>query len=285
MSNSDYINIKSLVRKMIEGEIQINKPLMLTSKDRTDVEQLSFLTHIIKHNGVTKNTIFIFLNETLEVFNNQLLKLMKNKNVQTFIDNIKKEWSDTSDILFKKSLSENKITTIENILENINDLCIGFKDLNLKIESNNVTDILIEDELMDNMDIFIKSIKDFHESTDKINKEISEYEMILDNVNIKVLLDLSMKDKQIYLQYNDIESDDKIPEHIHNIFLNYIFILNLIKKHLIYYKNVIEKMKEISKNMSDYTQKSKLSVKKSDKVFMTKEYEKGIEKYIDSLSD
>jgi len=285
MSNSDYINIKSLVRKMIEGEIQINKPLMLTSKDRTDVEQLSFLTHIIKHNGVTKNTIFIFLNETLEVFNNQLLKLMKNKNVQTFIDNIKKEWSDTSDILFKKSLSENKITTIENILENINDLCIGFKDLNIKIESNNVTDILIEDELIDNMDIFIKSIKDFHESTDKINKEISEYEMILDNVNIKVLLDLSMKDKQIYLQYNDIESDDKIPENIHNIFLNYIFILNLIKKHLIYYKNVIEKIKEISKNMSDYTQKSKLSVKKSDKVFMTKEYEKGIEKYIDSLSD
>ena len=73
MSDTDYIDMRSLVRKMIEGEIQLNKPINLTSKDRTGTEQISFLSHILKYNGVTKQTIFIFLNETLEIFNNQIL--------------------------------------------------------------------------------------------------------------------------------------------------------------------------------------------------------------------
>ena len=285
MSSSEYIDIKSLVKKMIEGEIQINKPLMLTTKDRTKVEQVSFLTHIIKHNGITKNTIFIFLNETLEIFNSQLIKLMKDIYVQKFIDNIKNEWVDKSDILFKQLLSEDKIKMIEELLENINELCREFKALNMKIESNNVTDILVEDELVDNMDVFMKSIEDFNNSADEIIGEISEYESGLNNINMGVLLDLSMKDKKLYLQFSGVESDDKIPENIHNIFLNYVFILNLIKKHLIYYRKVIDRVKEISKNMGDYTNTAKISVKKSDTVFMTKEYEKGISKYLEGLSD
>ena len=104
MSKSDYIDIKSLVKKMIEGEIQINKPIMLTSKDRTGVEQVSFLTHVLRHNGVTKKTLFVFLNETLEIFNNQISKLMRDIHVQNFIDNIKKEWLNESEILFKELL-------------------------------------------------------------------------------------------------------------------------------------------------------------------------------------
>ena len=287
MSETEYIDIKSLVKKMIKGDIQINKPLLLTSKDRTEVEQISFLTHIIKHNGVTKDTIFIFLNETLEIFNNQLLKLMapSNKHVQNFIDNIKKEWGDNSDILFKQLLSEDKVKMIEELLENLNKLCREFKELNMKIESNNITDILVEDELLDNMGIFIKSIEEFNNSADEIISEMSEYELGLNKINMNLLLDLSMKDKQIYLQFNNIESNDKISENIHNIFLNYVFILNLIKKHFIYYRKVIDRVKEISKNMGDYTNNSKISVKKSDTVFMTKEYEKGVSKYLEELSD
>jgi len=285
MSNSDYIDIKSLVKKIIEGDIQINKPLLLTSKDRTEVEKLSFLSHIMKHNGVKKDTLFIFLNETLEIFNNQLVKLMKDQHVQKFIDNIKKEWGDNSDILFKQLLSEDKVKMIEELLENLNKLCREFKELNMKIESNNITDILVEDELLDNMGIFIKSIEEFNNSADEIISEMSEYELGLNKINMNLLLDLSMKDKQIYLQFNNIESNDKISENIHNIFLNYVFILNLIKKHFIYYRKVIDRVKEISKNMGDYTNNSKISVKKSDTVFMTKEYEKGVSKYLEELSD
>jgi len=285
MNNLEYIDIKSLVKKMIEGDIQINKPLMLTSKDMTVVEEITFLSHIIKHNNVSKDTIFIFLNETLEIFNNQLLKLMTNRYVQEFIDHIKNNWSDESDILFKNTLSEDRIELIENILKNINELCREFKELNIKIESNHVTDLLIEDELVDNIDIFLTSIEEFNNNTDEILNEINEYEKELNKINIHVLLDLSMKDKKLYLEYNNIDKDDRIPVKIQNIFLNYIYILNLIKKHIIYYRKVIDRVKEISKNMGNYSKDSKMKVKKSDNVFKIETREKEIDNYLDSLID
>ena len=61
-----------------------------------------------------------------------------------------------------------------------------------------------------------------------------------------VLLDLSMKNKQLYLDAFKLDEDKTIlPENIHNIFLNYILILNLIKKQIIYYKKSIKKVQEI----------------------------------------
>ena len=225
------------------------------------------------------------MNETLEIFNNQLLKLMTNRYVQEFIDYIKNNWSDKSDILFKNTLSEDRIELIENILKNINELCREFKELNIKIESNHVTDLLIEDELVDNIDIFLTSIEEFNNNTDEILNEINEYEKELNKINIHVLLDLSMKDKKLYLEYNNIDKDDRIPVKIQNIFLNYIYILNLIKKHIIYYRKVIDRVKEISKNMGNYSKDSKMKVKKSDNVFKIETREKEIDNYLDSIID
>ena len=96
MSKTDYLDVKVLVKEMILGKIQINKPIIITSSDRTKTEELSFLSHVLKYNKVTKKTIFIFLNEVLNVFNNQLTKLMKNKRVQEYINNIKSQWDDFS---------------------------------------------------------------------------------------------------------------------------------------------------------------------------------------------
>ena len=224
MSGTDYIDMRSLVRKMIEGEIQLNKPINLTSKDRTGTEQISFLSHILKYNGVTKKTIFIFLNETLEIFNNQILKLMRDPNALKFIDNVKKEWKDTSDILFKYEISQEKVVLIENVLENINELCKEFKQLTKKLDSNDVTDTLVEDELMDDISKFTSSVEEFNKNVEEITKDLNEYSNELDKINMNLLLDLSMKDKSLYLQFNDVNKDDKISENIHNIFLNYSLI-------------------------------------------------------------
>ena len=285
MGDTDYIDMRSLVRKMIEGEIQLNKPITLTSKDRTGSEQVSFLSHILKYNGVTKQTIFIFLNETLEIFNNQILKLMRDPNAQKFIDNVKKEWSDTSDILFKYEISQEKVVLIENVLENINKLCKEFKQLTKKLDSNDVTDTLVEDELMDDISKFTGSVEEFNKNVEEITKDLNDYSNELDKINIGLLLDLSMKDKSLYLQFNDVNKDDKISENIHNIFLNYSLILNLVKKHLIYYKNIIDKVTEIASKMNNFTINKKKEVKKSDTVFQVKEQEKGIEKYLERLSN
>ena len=280
-----FLELKLLVREMIEGTIQINKPLIITSSDRTNSEELSFLSHVLKYNDVKKDTIFVFLNEVLDVFNKQISKLMRNSNIQKYIDNVKNEWSDLSDILFKEIFSEDQVELMENLIENINELCRRFKEINTSVESNNVTDIVEEDDLVDRMDTFVESVEEFNKNAEEITGELNRFEGNLNKLDTCILLDLSMKNKQLYLEFNDISEDKNIPENIQNIFLNYLLILNLIKKQIIYYKKTIKKVEEIASNMKKHTVSKKITVKSRDKLFMIQEQEKGIESYLNNLID
>jgi hypothetical protein len=284
MSDKEFMDVKVLVKKMIEGEIQINKPMVITTMDRTSTEELSFLSHLLKYNGVDKNTIFVFLNEVLEVFNKRLEGMMSNDTIKKFIDKLKEEWKDMSDILFRQSFDQEEIKLIEDLIENINGLCKKFKGITDKVESNNITDVLDEDEMIENMDMFLKNIEEVYENIGEIREKLTKYETELNKLNMCVLLDLSMKNKELYLITSDIDSDKKISNNIHNIFLNYLFILNLIKKHLIYYNKTVDKVEQISTNMKKHTTNSKTSVKRYDSLFMKQEQEKGIEEYLSKLS-
>ena len=279
-----FLELKLLVKEMIEGKIQINKPLVITSSDRTKSEELSFLSHVLKYNGVKKETMFVFLNEVLEVFNKEMNKLMRNRNVQRYIDGIKGEWDDLSDILFKDLFTEDQVKLMESVLENINELCRRFKEINTSVESNNVTDVVEEADLVDRMDTFVKSIKEFNENTEEIMEQLDRYEGNLNKLNTCVLLDLSMKNKKLYLEFNELTDDKNIPENIHNVFLNYLLILNLIKKQVVYYKKTVKKVGEIAQNMEKHTVSTKMTVKSHDKLFMSQQHEKGIESYLGGLS-
>ena len=279
-----FLELKLLVKEMIEGKIQINKPLVITSSDRTKSEELSFLSHVLKYNGVKKETMFVFLNEILEVFNKEMNKLMRNRNVQRYIDGIKGEWDDLSDILFKDLFSEDQVKLMESVLENINELCRRFKEINTSVESNNVTDVVEEADLVDRMDTFVKSIKEFNENTEEIMEQLDRYEGNLNKLNTCILLDLSMKNKKLYLEFNGVTEDRSIPENIQNVFLNYLLILNLIKKQIVYYKKTVKKVGEIAENMEKHTVSTKMTVKSHDKLFMSQQHEKGIESYLGGLS-
>ena len=279
-----FLELKLLVKEMIEGKIQINKPLVITSSDRTKSEELSFLSHVLKYNGVKKETMFVFLNEILEVFNKEMNKLMRNRNVQRYIDGIKGEWDDLSDILFKDLFSEDQVKLMESVLENINELCRRFKEINTSVESNNVTDVVEEADLVDRMDTFVKSIKEFNENTEEIMEKLDRYEGNLNKLNTCVLLDLSMKNKKLYLEFNGITEDRSIPDNIHNIFLNYLLILNLIKKQIVYYKKTVKKVEEIANNMEKHTVSTKNTVKSHDKLFMSQQHERGVESYLGGLT-
>mgnify|MGYP000049819052 CR=1 FL=1 len=82
-----------------------------------------------------------------------------------------------------------------------------------------------------------------------------------------------------------INEDKNIPENIQNVFLNYLLILNLIKKQIVYYKNTVKKVEEIANNMEKHTISRKMTVKSHDKLYMIQEQEKGIESYLSNLID
>ncbi len=76
-----------------------------------------------------------------------------------------------------------------------------------------------------------------------------------------------MKDKSIYLMFSEIDEDVKLPTYINIMFLNYIYVINLIKKHIIYYKRTISKVNEISGNMGRYVGDSKDTIQSKDNLF------------------
>jgi hypothetical protein len=44
----EHIELKQLVNMCVKGRIQIGRPIMLTSRDRTQTTNVSFLNHLLK---------------------------------------------------------------------------------------------------------------------------------------------------------------------------------------------------------------------------------------------
>jgi len=284
MGDMEFINMKELFKKMIDGEIQINRPLLLTSKDRTETEKISFLSHLLKYNDITKENIFTLLNEAMEVFNKRIETFMKNPNFADFVKSVVEEWGLVELNLYSNDKTLNgKISMIERLLENINELCHNFREVNSRIESNNITDVIENDELVESMNTFLKGIEDITKHFEELSRITDDLMNNIDKVSLQLLLDLSMKDKQLYLELNDIDNDNNINENIHNVFLNYAYILNLVRKHVIYYKSIIKKVKDITQNMSTFMVESKLRVKKTDRVFNLNQQQEEIDKYLTEL--
>lgn len=284
MGDMEFINMKELFKKMIDGEIQINRPILLISKDRTKTEKISFLSHLLKYNDITKENIFTLLNEAMEVFNKRIETFMKNPNFADFVKSVVEEWGLVELNLYSNDKTLNgKISMIEELLENINELCHNFREVNSRIESNNITDVIENDELVESMNTFLKGIEDITKHFEELSRITDDLMNNIDKVSLQLLLDLSMKDKQLYLELNDIDNDNNINENIHNVFLNYAYILNLVRKHVLYYKSIIKKVKDITQNMSTFMVESKLRVKKTDRVFNLNQQQEEIDKYLTEL--
>lgn len=284
MGDMEFINMKELFRKMIDGEIQINRPILLISEDRTKTEKISFLSHLLKYNDITKENIFTLLNEAMEVFNKRIKLFMKNPNFDDFVQSVVEEWGLGELTLYSNDKTLNdKISMIEELLENINELCHNFREVNSRIESNNITDVIENDELVESMNAFLKGIEDITKHFEELSRITDDLMNNIDKVSLQLLLDLSMKDKQLYLELNDINNDNNINENIHNVFLNYAYILNLVRKHVIYYKSIIKKVKDITQNMSTFMVESKFRVKKTNRVFNLNQQQEEIDKYLSEL--
>ena len=48
----EHIELRSLVNKCVKGEIQIGKPIMLTSRNRTETTMISFLNHCFRQGKI-----------------------------------------------------------------------------------------------------------------------------------------------------------------------------------------------------------------------------------------
>jgi len=177
----------------------------------------------------------------------------------------------------------NSKQTIEELLENMNILCRQFRGLNGRVRTNNMTEVIVDDEMIEGMDEFLGKVGELSDEIDSISGILDKISGHIDKVNMVVLLDLSMKGKEMYLEYSNGESDMGIPENINISFLNYVYIINLIKKHIVYYRRIVAKVRDISNNMGKYVEKSKESIQGNDEQFMMNKQQSDINSYLDGL--
>lgn len=280
----EHIELKQLVNMCVKGDIQIGRSIIITSRDRSQTTSISFLNHLLKYNGVKQDKIFGLYFQILNVFNKLYEKLMKDKTFDAFIQHTKKEWNVEENILYKHEVRlDRSRKTIEELLENMNILCRQFRELNGRVRTNNMMDVIEEDEMLDGMDTFLEKVGELSSEIEDLSNILDP---IIDNINklnMGTLLDLSMKDKSMYLEFSDVNSDENIPENINISFLNYVYILNLIKKHIVYYRRILSKVKEISGNMNKYVEDSKETIQSRDNLFQMNKQQGHIDSYLDGL--
>jgi hypothetical protein len=281
----EYIELRKLVNKCLMGEIQISKQILLTSGDRTETNMISFLNHLMKYNKIKKENLFTFYFKLIDIFNRLFSELMtKSKPFDAYVQHVKKEWNQDENILYNNNTQLDKATqTVEDILENMNTLCGQFRELNERVNTNNMNDVLVEDEMVDHMDEFLERVRELKEDISEIEDILNKLLDDTERLNMGVLLDLSMKGKTMYLQFSGVGDDTKIPDNINITFLNYLYLLNLIKKHILYYKRTLDKVKEISDNMGKYVDDSKDTIKSKDNLFHLNKQQSYIDKYLDGL--
>lgn len=282
----EHIGLKELINKCITGDIQMGKPIILTSCDRSDIVKISFLNHLIKYNGIKQEQLFTFYFKMLGFFNELFKKLMnKDETFNKFIQHIKKEWNVEENILYEHDFKlDNSRKTIEELLENMNTLCGKFRELNGRVRTNNINDVIVEDEMMDNMDEFLENVRELSSEKEEISGMIDPIIEDINKLNTGILLDLSMKDKSMYLEMSDVDENNKIPDNINISFLNYVYIINLIKKHIIYYRRILSKVNDIYGNMSRYVEESRETIKSKDNLFQLNPQHDSIEEYLRSLT-
>tara|TARA_B100001057_G_C22691447_1_gene887958 strand:- start:115 stop:1008 length:894 start_codon:yes stop_codon:yes gene_type:complete len=281
----EHIGLKELINKCITGDIQMGKPIILTSKDRSQTTKVSFLNHLIKYNGIKQDLLFTFYFKILGFFNKMYKKMMSDETFDKFIQHIKKEWNVEENILYEHDFKlDNSRKTIEELLENMNILCRQFRELNGRVRNNNMNDVIVEDEMMENMDGFLESVKSLSTEKEEISGMIDPIIEDINKLNTGILLDLSMKDKSMYLEMSDVDENNKIPDNINISFLNYVYIINLIKKHIIYYRRILSKVNDISGNMSKYVEDSRETIKSKDNLFQLNPQHDSIEEYLRSLT-
>jgi hypothetical protein len=258
----NYYKLDDFYRKCMDGSIDIHRQIKLKDRAQTKEYRISFLRHVLylcKHHNSNLLDILNTLKDKIETFLKRLIR--ENFYIKSYIQSIISEWSLNLDPeeMFNKI---NEVFKYEDFMEEnktFNQLMGGMKSLErniMKKEYNEDTDI------RDTLSLLFTNCTD---CKDKIKKHIEKLIRITSNIEPTynyLLIDLSMKHKPNYLEMaNESEknssifnrlintsTDRDIPDNINTIFLNYILLVNLLKKE---YHFLITTLKAIDYNLSE----------------------------------
>ena len=247
METIKQMNEKIFLEKYTSGNLNINKKIILDNKETTFIE---LILKLCKNNNYDLLYILNKLRISIELYLNELIN--KNKVVDINIKNILNEWS--LDINSNELFNKLKINYEYNLFiednEKYNDIKNVINKFNSDIKNN---DYNLDSDIKDALLLLNINCK---ECIDNLKIHIDMLIKIINEIEPKynyILINLSNIHKSEYMNNINIENNDynsllsiknnkDIPENINIIFLNYIYVINYLKKEYHYLINTMKTM-------------------------------------------
>lgn len=262
MSDLQYYTTDEFLNLYVKGDKSIDEMLSLDDLKHTTTYRISFLNHLLYLCKTNNTSLLDVMNRLKDMIVNYMKRLInENFYIKSYIETIIKEWSlilEADDIfddmkgVFKYDdfIQQNKI---------YNELVGGMKGLERGIQNR---EYVVDGELKDMMLLLHTNCKDCKE------KILYHIQNLLDLINEieptynYLLIDLSMKSKTNYLEKVDeihdnssvfgrllnTSTDKDIPKNINKIFMNYILVINMLKKE---YHYLITTLKSINHDLDN----------------------------------
>jgi hypothetical protein len=262
MSDLQYYTTDEFLNLYVKGDKCIDEMLSLDNLKHTTTYRISFLNHLLylcKHNNLS---LLDMMNRLKDMIVNYMKRLInENFYIKSYIETIIKEWSLIleADDIFDDMKGEFKYDDFIEQNKMYNELVGGMKGLERGIQNR---EYIVDGELKDMMLLLHTNCKDCKE------KILYHIQNLLDLINEieptynYLLIDLSMKSKTNYLEKVDeihdnssvfgrllnTSTDKDIPKNINKIFMNYILVINMLKKE---YHYLITTLKSINKDLDN----------------------------------
>lgn len=245
-TNWSYIDFESLINSVLNGDKSIQEPFVIYNETGDKINKLSFINHLLAYENIHKDNFLETIYVIHKGFQDKLNKLQTNDCIKNMIQKISGEWSDDDTLFYHKDVFPSDFfQTNKDIYKRYNDSCQAYDimrersmdERNIPLDAQLSSTHPMERHIDGCLIVCSKTIQ----TLEKNIKEITELIQTMDNFNINLMIDLSIKHKPLYIKLNNGEDSD-IPENIHLIYSNFIYIHLLLKKQLIHELNKINSM-------------------------------------------
>ena len=265
MTDLKYYTTDEFLNLYVKGDKSIDEMLSLDNMKHDTTYRISFLNHLLYLCKTNNTSLLDMMNRLKDMISNYMKRLIdENFYIKSYIETIIKEWSLIleADEIFDDMKGEFKYDDF--ILQNklYNELVGGMKGLERGIKSK---EYVVDGELKDMMMLLHTNCKDCKE---KILYHIQNLVNIISEIEPTynyLLIDLSMKNKANYLEKVDeihsnssvfgrllnTSTDKDIPKNINKIFMNYILVVNMLKKEYHYLITTLKTIKSDLDNRHD----------------------------------
>lgn len=255
-----YTDYNSMMNDILNGEYVVNIPII------HDDSKLSFLGNLLKYPNINKSNIH---NVLVSIINKLKTILFSEQINNMLLEHTKKEWNTLDKDIFCNHDCK-CLSNINDHMENRKQYENFVNNLEEKLsEQKTYSQYLSEDELGEYSSLHLRN------SIDEINSKCKnilnslDYDINLikneitkiNSINTEVLLDMTMKHDTLYKELN---GNSDIHKNIQNIYMNYILILNLLKKHILNMEKIYLNIKENIQTRCDNVNDMIKNVKKSD---------------------